>query len=340
MFKIDKKIIEGVKSCGSKEELQIYLQNAVELEHATIPPYLTAMWSLKSGLNDEIAKLIRSIVIEEMLHMTISANVLIAIGGSPQINNPQFIPNYPGTLPMGVADGLIVPIKAFSKNLVKDVFMKIEEPEKPIPVNLKSEAVEEKYGTIGEFYHAIQNQIKKLGNGIFVAGSEKKQVLSWLDRLFPITDVDSAIRAIDIIVIEGEGTNTVPYDSSGDPAHYYRFGEIYYGKKIIKTADGFAYGGEPVPFDENGVYPVIDNPSASSYLEGSLAATLSKTFSYSYSCLLNALHTCFNGSPETIDKTIGLMFQLRLQAQALMKTTISKGSEQTAGPVFQYLTSN
>lgn len=338
MLKIDPQIIRGIEACSCKEELHQYLQNAVELEHATIPPYLTAMYSLMPSKNDEITALIRSIVIEEMLHMTISANILVAIGGKPQINHKKFVPKYPGPLPMGIGQGLIVPIKAFSRALVKDVFMKIEEPEDPIPIRDGRVATSQDFATIGEFYAAIQLKIRELGNAIFVVGPER-QVLSWFDSnlLFPIVNANSAIRAIDIIVIEGEGTHTDPFETPGVPAHYYRFGEIYYGKTLIQTPTGYAYGGVPVPFDEDGVYPMVDNPTQSMYSPGSYVAMLSKTFTSGYSSLLNALHQAFNGSPQMIDTAIGLMYQLRLQAQTLMSTPIEPGSTQTAGPVFQYV---
>ena len=276
MLEIDRQIISAIRSCDTKEGLHVHLQNAVELEHATIPPYLTAMYSLVPGANEEIAAVLRDIVLEEMLHMNLSANVLIAIGGSPQINDPRFVPGYPGNLPMGIGKNLSVPIKAFSKDLVRDVFMKIEEPEHPIPVATLEAVLGPQYATIGEFYAAIKGKLRDLGDGAFVAGAGR-QVLSWFggDRVFPIVDVRSAERAIDIIVVEGEGTRTDPFESPGRPAHYYRFGEIYHGRKIVKDGDGFAYAGEAIPFDEAGVYPMIDNPSATDFPPGSQAAMLS-----------------------------------------------------------------
>ena len=51
------------------EDLQAALQVAIELEHSTIPPYLTAYYSIKPGANAEVAQLIYSVVIEEMFHM-------------------------------------------------------------------------------------------------------------------------------------------------------------------------------------------------------------------------------------------------------------------------------
>ena len=88
------------------EAIATALQHAVELEHATIPTYLYALYSLTPGKNDAIAEIIDSVVVEEMLHMTLACNVLNAIGGSPQVDKPGFIPTFPGPLPGGVEDQL------------------------------------------------------------------------------------------------------------------------------------------------------------------------------------------------------------------------------------------
>ena len=96
MIRLDPGIIKGIQAAQSGPDLHVYLQNAAKLEHSTIPPYLTAMFSLKLGTNESIARLIRSVVVEEMLHMTIAANILIAIGGKPAINSEALIHNIRG----------------------------------------------------------------------------------------------------------------------------------------------------------------------------------------------------------------------------------------------------
>lgn len=339
MIKLPRAAVEAVQAAKSPADLYPWLQNAIELEHSTIPPYLTAMFSLKPGTNDEIGRLIRSIVQEEMLHMTIVGNILIAIGGHPAINVRPFIPKYPGPLPMSIGgSGFIVGIEAFSKPLVQNIFMRIEEPEHPIPVKTPALEAVPDFATIGQFYDALKKKICEFGNGIFTVPA-KEQVLDWFDsaRLFPIVDVPSADKGIDIIVDEGEGTSTDPFQSPGDPAHYYKFGEIYHGRKIIKTADGFAYAGDPIPFDPAGVYPMKPNPKIADFAPGTQARSRVEEFAYSYSSLLNALHRAFNGEPKRINTAIGLMYALKVEAVALMQTAIGDGSGQTAGPSFEYV---
>ena len=137
MIKLPRSILHTIAAARNPAELHIWLQKAIELEHSTIPPYLTALFSLKPGTNDEIARLISSIVIEEMLHMTIAGNILIAIKGHPSINGPDFIPKYPGPLPLSIGGaGFIVGIEAFSMLLVENIF-KVRESK---PINLPTDA--------------------------------------------------------------------------------------------------------------------------------------------------------------------------------------------------------
>ena len=58
------------------ESLRTHLQWAIELEHATLAPYLSALYSIKDGTNVESAEVIKSVFIEEMLHMALAANII------------------------------------------------------------------------------------------------------------------------------------------------------------------------------------------------------------------------------------------------------------------------
>ena len=79
--------------------LRAHLQVALQVEHATIPPYLTAWASLRAGTNTEAVAIIRSVMIEEMLHLTQVANLLNAVGGRPRLTGRGFVPRRPRPLP-------------------------------------------------------------------------------------------------------------------------------------------------------------------------------------------------------------------------------------------------
>src|ERR1051325_9271608 len=98
------------------DDLRIALGNAMKLELSTIPPYLTALYSIKDGYNAPIAANIRTIVIQEMLHLSLAGNILNAVSGKPDV--PSIVPRYPGPLPMGIGDRpdhpFIVPLQKLS----------------------------------------------------------------------------------------------------------------------------------------------------------------------------------------------------------------------------------
>src|SRR5215471_2275551 len=88
----------------SVEDLHSYLYTAMQLEHATIPPYLTALYTIQPGSNTDAFHIIRVVAVEEMLHLTLVANILNAVGGSPDLTKPDFVPHYPAYLPDGEND--------------------------------------------------------------------------------------------------------------------------------------------------------------------------------------------------------------------------------------------
>lgn len=342
MLKIRSDIVSSIQSAKAASDLYQYLQGAIELEHSTIPPYLQALYSIKHDANTIVADLIRSIVVEEMLHMTIAANVLNAIGGAPNINKPTFVPDYPGPLPMNVHEGLVVGLAPLSKPLIKDVFMEIEMPEDPknFPVKPMAQGVAG-FATIGMFYAAIKDKLKELGDKVFV-GKPSRQVVNntWFppDQLFAIHDADSAKRGLDVIVRQGEGTSDDPLEADGEPAHYYRFAEIYYGRRLMPdptVKEKYSYSGAPIAFDSTGIWNMVTNPKAKNYPAGSTARAYADRFNGIYTNLLNSLHITFNGHPGHLSKAIGGMYELRLAAEALIEIKDTNSGKQAA-PTFEY----
>lgn len=317
------------------------LQLAVELEHSTIPPYLYALYSIKDGCNLEVASLIVSIVKQEMLHMSLACNVLNAIGGSPKIADPKFVPNYPGHLPGGVEGGLIVPLAPVSKQLVHDVFMVIEAPEDTLDGDPSSaEGV-----TIGQFYQHIQAEIEALDakKDIFTGAAERQLRVGFAElQNQGVQDVASAIAAINLIIDQGEGTATSPLDPEHELAHYYKFAEIYHGRALVPNPDGakarkspWVFAGHVIAFDPAGVYPVIVNPTTANYSGQAELLDLNLTFNRGYSHLLRQLHQVFNGQPDLLGPALWGMQALKQQAQYLMTQEVVPGL--CAGPTFDYL---
>jgi hypothetical protein len=330
-------LVEGL---DQQDQLLAAVQCAIELEHSTLPPYLYALWSLTGPGNQEVASLIQSVTGEEMLHMALACNLLNALGGAPAIDTPEFVPTYPGHLPCTVEASLEVPLEPFSPDLVKRVFMVIEQPEDPLefPDTLAAGDVL----TIGMFYGKIREQMQ----GATFTPHRNQVTHPLMPELHEINDADSACSAIDLIVEQGEGTSTSPLDLEGDYAHYYRFAEIVHGRRLVKNPDAgpatppdqqYAYTGDPISWDPEGVIALVSNPTPNMYA-GTRAEQTAANFDYTYTSMLRCLHDTFNGAPGQLVAAFGLMQSMKQQAVDLMAVELPSGG--FAGPMFRYRPTN
>ena len=95
--------IDAQKGIHSIESLRHHLQHAAVVELSTIPLYLYAAYSIKTSGYDQWApgisafRAIRSVVIEEMLHLALARNLLVAVGGGDdfKLYDPAVVPKYP-----------------------------------------------------------------------------------------------------------------------------------------------------------------------------------------------------------------------------------------------------
>ena len=99
------RVMPGVDYAKSEDSLikaRIFmhglLQDVLRLEFITIPLYLNAAYSLVQRQN-KIYKLMVRLAKEEMGHMTVIANLMIAIGVQPRFTG-KFAPTLPGYLPL------------------------------------------------------------------------------------------------------------------------------------------------------------------------------------------------------------------------------------------------
>lgn len=341
MLRLDKNHLHRIHNATELEHLEESLQLAIELEHSTIPPYLTAMYSLKPGYNNEIRKILHSIIAEEMLHMCIAANILNAIGGEPEINKPDFIPNYPGELPLGIAGHLIVGLEKFSKKLVKDKFMVIEEPENPIEMPNGPAEIQDHEHTIGAYYLSLKKKITELHQDK-LPGDPSRQITMGFsaDLLFPVITTTDALNAIEVIIEQGEGTAVSPIDQEGDLAHYYKFEEVYYGKKIVPDPTavcGYGFTGDEIKFDEAGVYPIFPNTKLSMLEAGSPEYLLLEKFNREYSDLLNVLHLTYNGEPDYMSTAFQLMGAIAKSAAEICSTPFPGKPGYNLGLPFEFM---
>jgi len=351
---------------AARQTLGRLLQSAICLEFATIPTYLSAAFSLGPD-NQSITDLIRRVAREEMLHLTTIANLMNAIGVSPDI--VAAVPKYPYTLDL-LATPLTLELRSFSLDLVENLFMRIEAPEHPIvfPARILS-LVRDPPTTVGLFYAHIIEIIKDPKMANLFSNAERdvyKQVTvdpnftpiaykSDQDTQnyplgtgfdFLIKDPPTAVQYLSWLVGEGEGAS--PYDpttAEGLPGHFYRFESILKGKYLVKDASvqpGFSYSGGDLVFTPTSVTEFAPNAKAEDYSSQPELKLRMDRFNDTYTTMVNALQSAFNcPSPDQQNKSksdfetaISSMRRMTNLASAIMQKAKDLGVK--AGAPFEY----
>lgn len=231
----------------SRIQLFSSLSEAAELEHNLMCLYLYAALALKRGTDEGLSekqveavtrwrKSIMAVALEEMTHLSLVANLIAACGGSLNFMRPNF-PVSPGYYPADI----VVELAPFDMSTLEH-FIYLERPEnrdladgpsfhhaayhRTAPRHtLMPHAAD--YTTVGELYRSIRNAIESLcdakGEQTLFTGSKTRQ-LGPLDAPLPgialVTDRASALAALDTIVVQGEGAQSV------DGSHFAKFSAI------------------------------------------------------------------------------------------------------------------
>jgi hypothetical protein len=273
---------------------------AIQVELSTVPPYLYALHSI-ADQSSEAALLIRSIVVEEMLHAALATNLLLAVGGEPQFDSTDWIPTYPGLLPHHTPP-LMVGLEPAGPDVIRDVFMRIEQPEvhgaPPEP---------DTFETLGQFYHALELALAELNDrhpDLFADPQLARQMgdagyyspveydAEDSGGLIPVTDLASADEAIEIIVHQGEGLSTERW---ADPLHQ----ELTHYYKLLEIAEGESPLGD--------VLPVPANPRVDDYPPE--VRKVADLFNATYRYTFIVMHEIFSGT-DTQGALVGRLYRL------------------------------
>jgi hypothetical protein len=325
--------------------LRAHLQRALELEHALLPPYLCALYSIDAERNLEASQVVSSVVVEEMLHMALVANLLNAVGGRPQLDDPRLLPGYPRRLPLG--EGAIeLTLAPFGKDALGR-FMAIERPTLSSAASIRP--------TIGRFYGEIERALRELcafaGEANVFFGDPSRQIVDehlydGSGHIVPVDNLATAVSALREIVEQGEGAEHVEvWDGDHDMfhperdevGHYYRFQELELGRRF-RRGDTPKSGpsGETIAVDWHAVLPMQRNPRSADHPVGSPIRTAQDNFNRAYCTLLQRLSDAFDGRPRALGDAIPIMFNVKKRAQELMQLPTEDGLA-SAGPSFEYV---
>ena len=341
------------------EDLKAHLYLAMQLEHATIPPYLTALYSIKHGSNMDAVKVLRVIAVEEMLHLTIAANLMNSIGGTPDLTLKGFVPSYPAYLPDGETD-FEVGLCAFNQQSLA-TFMQIERPGAVIEhgklvhrryhpgatvIAAHPSHAEMHYYSIGEFYHAIEvgfehleKQAQAKGGTIFV-GDPKRQVTSEYyysggGELHAVVDLDSALAGMRLIMEQGEGDGGAIYDNERELAHYFRYEELSLGRYYQPGDTAGNPTGPTFTVDWDGAYPIRANLKMADIPAGTQLHAAAADFNRQYARFLKMLTDAFNGQPQLLLEAVPKMFEFRNLMGELIRNPLPGSDGLHAMPTFE-----
>jgi CDGSH-type Zn-finger protein len=372
----------NIAPVNTREELIYLLSRAAEIEHGASCIYLFAAHSLKSqigegGLTPEQLKMVLNwkqrlsmVSREEMLHLAQVANLLTAIGGAPHLKRANF-PMAADAFPFGIK----LALEPFSLATIERL-IGYEMPEPGVldsdqqremnavaaRIAARGDTTQKKkyanapllglepydidFSTIGELYHKIETGFRNIPEEELFIGPRDAQAnaryLDFEESLLEVTDRNSAIAAIEMIIEQGEAPSALHPD-----AHFMVFDAI---RREYETAahEAEANGGM---FDP--VRKIVSNPMTR-YYEDSVGGTLitdpvthevADLFNVAYETMLLMLLRFFAHTEETdselkklADATLLLMTSvLRPLGEALTK--LPAGSEypgMAAGPGFGY----
>lgn len=349
----------------NREHLWWLLNEAAELEHMIMCQYLFAEFALKEsgdeGLTTEQAeavgrwrKTLHGIAVEEMLHLALVSNLLAAIGAAPNLGRPNF-PQRSGYFPRAVQLDLL----PFGEPALRH-FLFLERPEgmerqdadefvPTAPVREPIAAEEEmprgqEFLTVGHLYRGIEEGLRTLvarrGERALFVGSPRAQATPALFRwpqLVAVTDLASALAAVEEIIEQGEGAR-------GDwrNAHYGRFLAMWDEYHALRDQDASFEPARPVlaafvrqPFDIEPPQRLISDPMTRQVAELAVVG---------YELVLHFLTRFFTHTDETdeqlrtlVDAAIELMAAVvRPLGTALSRLPLGPpNGDRTAGFTFE-----
>ncbi|CAG8706348.1 11279_t:CDS:10, partial [Dentiscutata erythropus] len=221
IFKVEMNNVDDKENKYNLDDLHEMLKIAMMVEISTIPAYLYALYSIKPGteIGDEVRAQIRHVAAEEMLHLSLVANLIAAIGRQPKFYSKEMFPFYPCPLPHIKQGSLVVHLSKANKATL-ETFVNIEKPDTDQMTNVRIDEDEFNADSIGDLYYAIKKVFKSLDeqhriryNTLFQLGPGMGYAPSSGDKNFEglilVKDCDDAIKAIDLIIHQGEGGKCV-----------------------------------------------------------------------------------------------------------------------------------
>lgn len=311
-----------------REELIFLLTQATELEHSLSCSYLFTAFSLKSAddpaFTPETAaavtrwkRVFSRIAVEEMMHLAIVNDVLVAVGAAPNFDRP----NFPHMCSYYMPD-LHIELQPFNEDLLRH-FIAIEQPTggtlplAPAPGGPRRvEGAREnkigpdpyELGSQGDVYTLIfsgmRNLADRLGEtGLFIGPPATSALSGFLghDGWEAIRGLDSAERMLGRVVEQGEGGPGATVDS-----HHEQFVSVLDEYLAIKAVDPAFEPARPVLANPFARTPPEASGGEVNLIDDHFAIQVSDLFNEAYGAMLQILARFFTTTTETEEEAAAL----------------------------------
>ena len=307
----------------NRAQLIYLLTEAAELEHGIMCCYLFSAFSIKRDVSegvteDQLAtmnrwrRVIMSVATDEMTHMALVCNLLTAVGGKPHTTRPN-LPSSPRAYPPTFRLQLV----PFDRESLEG-FIFLERPEEEqvavlggsAPGEMPQSLVrftdifssERQYSTVGHLYRGIEDGFRylaqKYGEQQLFIGPPGAQIASSYfgqPGLNPVTDLASAVAAIQSIVEQGEGAR-----GDNENSHHGRFVAIGREYDQLLQDDPAFEPGRPVVANPYSIAPQdVADLSAVNMLGDQTSVNISNVFDGCYELLMQILSRLLMHTEET-----------------------------------------
>ena len=307
------------ESVCTVENIQKQLQYGIELKLYSISLYLTALYSVVDGCNTQFSQLFLHMAQQEMTHLYNTGLLLYRMGGKPHLTGPNVSPVFPRNgFPGNLLNNLPIGLKKASQRYLYELFMVMNMP----PYLGEAVGMDRLYAEIAACFRFMN--IREEINEMLLLNSV-------VDRSYQsCKTIEDSTDALDLI------NDMMGVNNHFNESVFHQIEELVCEKRLVYVGeDGYAYAGDSLPFNNEGVWPMRENPSWSDTTHGTNCHTRVSVFNQVYRKLMHVIEDSFGSNEDRYFEAIQLMKSLHVHFKKIVWTEKGeKMADENCGPVF------
>ena len=251
-----------------------------------------------------------------MTHLYYTGLLLYKMGGSPQLTSST--PHFPVVgLPGGVLQDLHVELKRASRQQMYELFLVLNMP------RYHGDAV-----GVDQIYTSIVDcldygDVREAINNILGTGQSSTNSCRTVNDAFDVSAILNEILSFN--------STQVPHGSV-----FHQMEELVCQRELVPVNDiDYAYSGKWLPFTDEGVWPMGDNPALKSTDQNSNCYTRVRVFNIEYKKILKTIEDSYRiDGQDMYFEGIKLMKSLKVHFKKVLWTEKDGKPNNSCGPIF------